>query len=327
MRALALLPAAFLLPLTSAQQHPHIRPASPADLQTLRELQTQSHPANPEFLALLNLLPPDALHSALHQHAERFQDGVYETDRSAVAAVHARDPPAATRLLAAAALDLVRRQAELAAPEPHFEKLGKRQNGTVTSSTPPPPPPPASTSTTPTATVLVPVTLTTTNSAGSTVEQTATVIAAASTSVEVAVTTTSNGRTITTSTVVPAAVVTSAGQTSLSPLSTFVPAPVTPTTMKTTDSKGRTVLTTITPSASKVSSLLLLTTTAADGRPVTLTSWAVVQPIAAGGAEETGSSGPKLQPSGAGRVTVGSWGGFLGLVLGGVVAGVALMVV
>lgn len=78
------------------------------------------------FGCLMDAVSPEALHEVLHRYfPNRFKDGVYESDHSAMEAVHRADPPLATSLV----------------------RIARRQtpgNGTTTA---PPPPPPTTTST------------------------------------------------------------------------------------------------------------------------------------------------------------------------------------
>lgn len=277
------------------------------------------------FRELLEALPEQSIRAALQKKLHpKYQDGVYEHDKSALEAVHSANPPLATSLLAVAALDLI-----------------KRQNGsapTSTSTTPPNPPP--STSSTP---VVVPVTISSTDSAGSVVVSTSSAVAAASTSVVIPITTTNaQGQTITTSSSVPAAIVVSNGVTSLSPVPVYTPA-ATPSNgaydvtttdqfgntvvlssvhsgeaLTTTDAKGSTFVTTFTPDGGRVSSLVLETTTLSNGQKSTITSFA---PATGGSATQTksaGSSGsPHLQngapiPKKVGKHVVALIGGAVG---------------
>jgi len=258
-----------------------------------------------EFRELLEALPEQSIHAALQENLHpKYQDGVYQHDKSALEAVHSDNPPLATRLLAVAALDLI-----------------KRQNGTVptststtSSDTTTPNPPPSTSSTA----VVVPVTISSTDSGGSVVVATSSAIAAASTSVAVRVTTTnSQGQTLTSTSTVPAAVVVSDGVTSLSPVPVYTPA-TTPSNgaydvtttdksgntvvlsnvhsgqaLTTTDAKGSTFVTTFTPDGGVVSSLVLKTTTLSNGQKSTITSFA---PATGGGATQTGPAGSSGSP-------------------------------
>ena len=111
-----------------------------------------------DFDRLLGSLSDPSLH-ALHAHLppSRFRDGMFEHDAAAtVRALPSSDAALATRLVAAARYDLLR-----------------RQNGNLTVTSPPPPPPP----------VIVPVTLTSTDAAGSTAVETSLALSGATASV------------------------------------------------------------------------------------------------------------------------------------------------
>jgi len=152
-----------------------------------------------DFQENLNSLPEASIHAALQESLPNFKDGMFEHDSSAIEAVHRTNPPLATKLLAAARYDLLR-----------------RQNGNLTTVNPP-----------------------VTTSAGPTIN--------------------SNGLVEITS----------------------------------TNAQGSTVVATVTPSAGLISSVVLLTTTLADGTRSTYTSFAMI-PVA------SSTNGPRLQ--GAGEV-------------------------
>ena len=277
--------------------------ASWAFSQTQPEPSDLSVEGHAEFRDLLEALPEQSIHAALQDNLlPKYQDGVYEHDKSALEAVHSDNPPLATRLLAVAALDLIKRQ--------NFSTSATTSNSETTTPNPPP-----SISSTP---VVIPVTISSTDSAGSVVVSTSSAIAVASTSVVVPITTTNaQGQTITTSSNVPAAVVVSNGVTSLSPVSVYTPVAipsdgaydVTTTdnfgntvvfsnvhsgeAMTTTDAKGRTFVTTFTPNGGHVSSLVLETTTLPNGQKSTITSFA---PATGGAATQTGPTGSSGSP-------------------------------
>jgi hypothetical protein len=268
-----------------------------------------------EFLELLEALPEQSIHAALQENLHpKYQEGVYEHDKSALEAVHSDNPPLATRLLAVAALDLIKRQNGTAPTSTSTTETVATTNSDTTAPNPPPPP----TSSTP---VVVPVTVSSTNSAGSVVVDTSSAIAAASTSVAVRITTTNaQGQTIATSSTAPAVVVVSNGVTSLSPVPVYTPPPATRSngaydvtttdrfgnsvvlsnvrsgqTLTTTNAKGSTFVTTFTPGGGHVSSLVLETTTLPNGQKSTITSFA---PATGGTATQTGpgsSGSPHLQ--------------------------------
>jgi hypothetical protein len=275
-----------------------------------------------DFQALLNALPAESLHIALHKHAnDKYQDGVYEHDRLAVEKVHKEDPSTATRVLAEAALHLINRRST--------------SNETTTTATSTSTTTEASTTKTTTATstivtttsasqtdVIIPVEVETTDSDGSTSTLTTSAVGSATVSVVQTVTTTnSKGKTVVASTTVAAAVVTQAnGQVTTSPVPVYTPskAATTPIDVTTTDSsgatlvlssvtpsqvitatdaKGSTFVTTFTPGGGSVSQLVLKTSTLANGQATTITSFAVVgAETAAAGA--SGTAGPHLQNGG-----------------------------
>jgi len=292
------------------------------------------------FQELLNALPEESIHAALHKHLDgKYQDGTYEHDRVAVEAVRNEDPPTATILLAEAALDLIKRQngnGTVVASTTTSTSVSVVATTTATTSSP--------------AAVVVPVEVSTTNSAGSTIVSTTSAVATASVSVTVAVTTTdSKGSTVVSSSTVAAAIVTSNGVTSTSTVPTFNAATVStssvPKTISTTDSagnsvvltnvhtgatltatnaKGSTFITTYTPGGGAVQSLVFQTTTLPNGQPTTITSFAAVeaQTAPASSAGSTTTSGPKLQ-NGAESVKSRSFGAEAVALVGGAI-GVAL---
>jgi len=292
-----------------------------------------------DFQELLNALPEESLHAALHKHLDtKYQDGVYEHDRSAVSVVHEEDPPTATKVLVEAALDLIKRQnSNSTSTETTQTTQTTTQRTTVVSTT--------TTSSSSNQAVVVPVEVTTTNSAGSTVAVTTSAVATASVSVTVVVTTTnSRGSTVVASSTVAAAVVTkSDGAVTTSPVPTYNNggAQDVTTTAKngatvvlssvksgqvvsTTDAKGSTFITTFTPGGGQVQSLVLQTTTLANGQQSTITSFAVVESeTATSQSGSTATSGPKLQNGGEG-IRSRSLGAEAIVIVGGAL-GVALL--
>jgi len=267
-----------------------------------------------QFLELLEALPEESIHAALHKNLHpKYQDGVYEHDKAALEAVHSVNAPLATRVLAVAALDLIKR-ANVSVPS------------TSSAADPPSDPttadPPAASSS---AAVVVPVVISTTDSNGNVVASTTSAVAVASVSVVVSVTTTNAaGSTIVVSSTVPAAIVVSNGVTATTPVSIYTP-PSIPTAssglydvtttdklgntvvlssvtsgqvLTTTDGRGQTFVTTFTPGGGRVSSLVLITTTLPDGQKSTITSFAVASAVTSG-ADASGTSNPKLQTGAA----------------------------
>lgn len=296
-----------------------------------------------DFQELLNALPEESIHAALHKHLDtKYQDGVYEHNRDAVEAVHKDDPPTATKLLVGAALELL-----------------KRQNGNGTSAVVPASSVDASTSaaavpttTSPTA-VVVPVEVATTDSAGSSSVLTTSAVATASVSVAVKVTTTNSaGSTTVSSTVVPAAVVTASdGKVTTSTVPTFnaktvAPAPTSAVAITTTDSsgdtltfsdvtkgkvftttnaKGSTFVTTITPDGGKIQSIVRHTSTLPNGSVGVVTSFADIQAAtgtAAASASASATPSPRVQ-NGADSVKSRGFGSEAVALIGGAI-GVAV---
>jgi hypothetical protein len=289
----SLLLALPLLALVLAQDYPEPSP----------ELETTAKKVdlNEAFQDLVNALPEESLHAALHNHHPKFQDGVYEHDRTAVEKVHSEDPSLATRLIYAARVELMRRQG----------------NNTISSSATTSSPPP----------VVVPVPITTTDSAGSTIVASSSILSAPTLSVAVEITSTNAaGSTIVATTAAPAVVftATNAAGSSFLTTSTVGYAHTSGQVLVTTDAKGSTFLTTYTPDGGEVSSILLITTTGQDGQPVTLTSYAYVGASKTGTAQTPGqvtgtnTGKPGLQTGAASAVT-GRWGVEALAVVGGAV--------
>ena len=273
-----------------------------------------------DFQELLAVLPADSLHAALHKHVDgKFKDGVYEHDRIAVEKVHNEDPGRATKVLAEAALHLLKRQ---------------NGNDTIPTTTSPttttniPVPPPSTTTTTSSADVVVPIDVSTTNSQGQGTTLRTSAVASPTVSVETRVTSTNEaGSTVVQTTNVPAAVVTENGRVTTSPVPTFTPSRVDPTRatdVTTTNSAGRTVrlssvtpgavvtatddaggvfVTTYTPDGGVVESLVVSRTTLPNGEVSTITSFAFVAADTASSPSSTGT--PRLQ-SGASSTRMSS---------------------
>jgi hypothetical protein len=160
--------------------------------------------------------------------------------------------------------------------------------------------------------VLIPVQVTTVNQQGSTVIQTSEVFSEVTASVSVTVTrTTTNqqGSTIavTTQEVRPAVIRTTTdsrgSQVTMTSAANY--APTRGEVITTTNAEGSTFLTTYTPGGGRVSSVKLVTTTDAEGRPQTLTSITYVDPTADGGSNDNGSGSPAT-PTGRPTVQSGS---------------------
>lgn len=293
------------------------------------------------FQELLEALPAESIHAALHKHLDgKFADGAFEHDRDAVNAVHNEDAPTATRVLAEAALDLIKRQNTNGTTIVSTATTRTTESTTTvvqTTSTKP------STST-PAPVVETVLTLSSTNSAGSATTVTTSAIITASISKEVTVTTTdSRGSSVTQTTSVPAQVVTSNGQATTVQASTVDP--VAPKTVSTkdssgnsvvltnavlgatltaTDQRGSTFITTFTPGGGVIESLVLETTQLPGGELTTITSFAIVEQQTASATSSGASSTatPKLQNGadsfksrGLGIEAVAMMGGALGMAL------------
>ncbi|KAF2489879.1 hypothetical protein BU16DRAFT_166449 [Lophium mytilinum] len=291
--------------------------ASPEPIPEPSETKDVNVDQNKVFQELLNALPEESLHAALHNHHPKFKDGVWEHDRTAVERVHRENPSLATRLISAAKVDLMRRQAGNATAPP-------------ASSTPAPAAP---TSTAPPA-VVIPVSITTTDAAGKTIVESSSVLSAPTVSVAVAVTTTNAaGETIVKTTPAPGVVLTKTDAAGSKFVTTSaVGFAHTPGQVLTeTNSRGSTFVTTYTPAGGLVSSIVLITTTGKNGQPVTLTSYAFVgagatstKTVGAGEQTGTNTGKPGLQ-TGAAGVLSRQWGVEAAAVIGGAV-GMAWMI-
>lgn len=282
--------------LQVADQHSLLASAPPATITaTTPASAIETLPPNVDFQAVLASLPQEDLRAALHAHLpSKYKDGMFERASHAVEAIHHSDPTLATRLVAAARYDLIRRQ---------------NGNLTTTSNTPAPP-------------VIVPIPVTTTNAQGSTVQTTVTALSQATASVIVQVTSVNaQGQTVTTSQNVPAVVQTNAqGQVTTAPAPTLNAGGEVVVTS--TNGAGSVVVTTITPDGGVVSSIVLQTTTLPDGSRSTRTSYTVVP------AKASATAGsPSLQKGSAqgrregtmGSVTLG------GVLVAALVFGAALL--
>lgn len=278
--------------------------------------------AQEAFQDLLNALPEESLQAALNS-LSKFKAGVFESHRRGVERVHDTSPDLATKLIVAAVNDLKKRQVPApsngttsAEPSQTPDQPQSSAQDTQQSSAPPPTQTPANTEppssaevTTPTAPssrpVLIPVEVTTTNTAGSTVIQTSEVFSEVTASVSVTVirtTTNSRGSTVavTTQEFRPAVIRTTTDSrgSSVAVTSAANYAPTRGEVLTTTDGRGSTILTTYTPGGGRVSSVRLITTTDAEGRPSTLTSITYVDPTdVAGGGESGGDATQTGKPS------------------------------
>ncbi|CAI6340873.1 unnamed protein product [Periconia digitata] len=256
---------------------------------------------NEAFQELLNALPEESLHAALHS-LTHFREGIFESDRRGVAHVHDENPPLATKLIVEAVKDLKKRQ--------------QPSNGTVTTSQPSEDPQstnaassddaaPSSQSPPRSSAVLVPVVITTTDNQGRTSVASNEVLSEPTASVTVAVTRTDSQGQTTVATETKPAVVESTTDSSGRAQVTTRPVEYAPTisqVMTSTNDRGETFLTTYTPAGGRASSLLLVTTTGSDGNPTVMTSFTYVEPAKATSAAPTPSAGkgkPGLQDAGA----------------------------
>ncbi|KAJ4310147.1 hypothetical protein N0V94_008595 [Neodidymelliopsis sp. IMI 364377] len=157
--------------------------------------------------------------------------------------------------------------------------------------------------------VLLPVEVTTTNQQGRTIVQTSEVFSEVTASVQVTVTRTTTdqqGRTtaVTTQEVRPAVIRTTTDErgSQVAVTSAAMYAPTRGEVITTTNAQGSTFLTTYTPGGGRVSSVKLVTTTDAEGRPQTITSVTYVDPTAEGGDD----SGSGASPTATGKPSVQS---------------------
>jgi len=249
--------------------------------------------AKEAFQDLLNALPEESLHAALNG-LEGFKNGVFESHHRGVEQVHDRNPALATKLIVAAVQDLKKRQTpsngtSLAAPPPQTSA----QPPAESSQAPPPAQssnnapastpnsPPVVVTTTADRPVLIPVQQTVTDSRGQTVVETQSVLSQVTASVAVTIVRTNEqGATVTATENRPAIIRTTTDSQGRVTVTTSAAnyLPTSGEVRTETDARGSTFLTTYTPSAGKVSSIKLITTTGADGKPSTLTSYTFVDP-------------------------------------------------
>lgn len=217
------------------------------------------------FKEILSNTPPEQVRSVLAKHLpSQYKVGIFEKDHAAIEAIHQTNPTMATKLLAAARYDLIR-----------------RQNGNLTS--------PTTTTTTPTVIVTLPVT--TTNSAGSQVTSAVTAIGTPTASIVVTgAATNAAGQTIITSSTVPAVVLTNNGQITTAPAATVDGSGDVVQTM--TNDQGSVFVTTYTPMGGVFTSFAVFTSTLANGQLSTFTSYAAVTHVTA---SPSASTTPKLQ--------------------------------
>ncbi|KAI8931894.1 hypothetical protein NX059_010798 [Plenodomus lindquistii] len=292
--------------------------------------------AQEAFQDLLNALPEDSLQAAL-SGLKDFKTGVFESHHRGVEHVHNSNPALATKLIVAAVRDLQKRQApgngtttvQTTAQQPPASSQAPPPESTQdqpqptqdqpqptqqTSQGQQPPassaaaPAPETTTTTAARPVIIPVEQTITTG-GSTVVQTTEVFSEVTASVAVTVVRTNNeGATVTTTENRPAIIMTTTDSAGREQVTTSAGnlAPTFGEVLTSTNQEGSTFLTTYTPSGSRVSSVKLITTTGADGRPRTLTSYTFVDPAAptqTGGntPDQTQTGRPGLQTNAANK--------------------------
>lgn len=280
-------------------------PASPTK-QIERNVQSYYTNANEAFQDLLNALPEESLHAALNSLGH-FRDGIFESDRHGVERVHQENPPLATKLIVAAVQDLkMKRQTP--------------SNGTTTQNQPPPETTTDSPPSSPAVVVPVPVE-TTTDGEGRTSVVSSSILSEPTASV--AVTTTrvnEQGSTEVATETQPAVIFSTTDSEGRGTVITSAVAfaPTQGQVLTRTNEQGSTILTTYTPDGGKVSSILLLTTTGADGQPSVVTSYTFVEPAAATGTNDEDPSNtarPGLQSAAAVRnmaVDAAMYGGAVG---------------
>ncbi|KAF1847246.1 uncharacterized protein K460DRAFT_55822 [Cucurbitaria berberidis CBS 394.84] len=290
-------------------------PASPTKQVEANSIYASAQDA---FQDLLNALPEESLQAAL-SGLKDFQKGVFESHHRGVEHVHDNNPALATKLIVAAVRDLKKRQAGTSngttpqPPSPPPQTSAQLPPTPESSAAPPPPqqssaaPPPVSSADRP---VVVPVEATTTDSQGRTVVQTTSVLSQVTASVEVTIVrTNAQGSAVTTTENRPAVVKTttdSAGRTTVTTSAARF-APTAGEVLTATNAQGSTFLTTYTPGGGKISSVKLITTTGADGKPSTITSYAFVDPAevpktSGGDSKPTQTTGkPSLQTGAANK--------------------------
>lgn len=248
--------------------------------------------AQEAFQDLLNALPEESLQAAL-SGLKDFKDGVFESHHRGVEHVHNKNPALATKLIVAAVHDLKKRQtpsngtASNPPPPPTTVQPPPESSRppTVQSTNSPPnsPNPPASTTVNTDRAVIVNVPQTTTDSRGQTVVQTTSVLSQVTASVPVTIVrTNSQGQAVTSTENRPAVIRTTTDAQGRTTVTTSAAnfAPTAGEVRTETDARGSTFVTTFTPGGGRISSIRLITTTGADGKPSTMTSYTFVDPAA-----------------------------------------------
>ncbi|KAJ4356622.1 uncharacterized protein N0V89_004658 [Didymosphaeria variabile] len=315
-------------------------PASPSPTkgQAQNAVQAIYANANEAFQDLLNALPEESLHVALNS-LHHYREGVFESNKRGVEHIHQDNPPLATKLIVAAVNDLKKRQAPASnngtapttqseqpqstdtpqstqapsessqAPPESSQASESSQDQPQSTGAPESSNAPASQSSAAppeSSAVVIPVSVTTTDSDGRTTVATSEILSRPTASIAVPVTrTNSQGSTEVATETKPAVVFSttdSAGQ-AIVTTSAVDFAPTKGQVLTTTNAEGSTFLTTYTPGSGRVSSIVLLTTTGADGQQSVVTSYTYVDPAAQateGSSDEPGSTAkPSLQKGAA----------------------------
>jgi hypothetical protein len=258
-------------------------PASPTQDLNANKLYSN---ANEAFQDLLNALPEESLHVALNS-LTKYKDGVFESDRHGVEHVHHDNPPLATKLIVAAVQDLKKRQqpsngTASATPPPQTSQAPSQAPSSdaapPSSNAPPESSKPAESA------VIIPVPVTTTDSSGKATVVSSAILSKATAFVPVEVTrTNAQGSTEVVTTTKPAVIFTATDSSGRAFVTTSAVnfAPSVGEVLTTTDAKGSTFLTTYTPDGGRVSSIVLVTSTGPDGKPMVITSYTYVDPMAA----------------------------------------------
>jgi hypothetical protein len=306
--------ALLVLPLFGAVFADDTAASSAKDVADANTVYSNAHEA---FQDLLNALPEESLQAALSS-LKGFKDGVFESHHRGVEQVHDRNPALATKLIVAAVQDLKKRQTPsngtIVAPPPQSSAQQPAESNAQQPTT-------ATVTTTTDRAVIVNVAQTTTDARGQTVVQTTSVLSQVTASVAVTIVrTNTQGQTVTATEQRPAVIRTMTDQQGRTTVTTSAAqfAPTAGEVRTETDAGGSTFLTTYTPGGGKISSIKLITTTGADGKPSTITSYTFVDPAAAttnGGAKAsaTTTGKPGLQTGAAAK----QHGGAMGYALAG----------
>ena len=81
-------------------------------VESTQDPQAEVQNGSDEVKVLINAVPDQDLHKAIHQIEPAFEDGIFDSDASAVEALASEDPDAASRLASMAHFDLAKRQAD-----------------------------------------------------------------------------------------------------------------------------------------------------------------------------------------------------------------------